>query len=101
MLQRLLMVLLRNILGHAYSSDKEVTKYTQRMLPFVAASIMLDCQQCALSEFQFFCMKQIKNSFINLAAYYLVGIPAAVTFAFVCHLRRHVFTLHIDSLGLG
>ncbi|CAL4969881.1 unnamed protein product [Urochloa decumbens] len=101
MLQGLVVLLLRNILGHAYSSSKEVTKHTARMLPFVAASIMLDCQQCALSHRVYHdisnnnrsigvvrgCGWQKRGAFINLAAYYLVGIPAAVTFAFVCHLR--------------
>ncbi|CAL4969882.1 unnamed protein product [Urochloa decumbens] len=87
MLQGLVVVLLRNILGHAYSNSKEVTKYTPRMLPFVAASIMLDCQQSALSGVVRGCGWQKRGAFINLAAYYLVGIPAAVTFAFVCHLR--------------
>nr|CAB3446414.1 unnamed protein product [Digitaria exilis]CAB3503326.1 unnamed protein product [Digitaria exilis] len=36
-------------LGVAISNDMEVIKYTRRMLPLVAASIMLDCQQTALS----------------------------------------------------
>jgi MATE family multidrug resistance protein len=45
----LVVVLVRSIWGHAYSNDKEVTKYTTRMMPLVAASIMLDCQQSALS----------------------------------------------------
>ncbi|KAF8721674.1 hypothetical protein HU200_022846 [Digitaria exilis] len=74
-------------LGVAISSDKEVIKYTRRMQPFVAASIMLDCQQSALSGVVRGCGWQKGGVFINLAAYYLVGIPAAVTFAFVCHLR--------------
>ncbi|CAL5058715.1 unnamed protein product [Urochloa decumbens] len=87
MLQGLVVVLLRNILGHAYSNSKEVTKYTPRMLPFVAASIMLDCQQSALSGVVRGCGWQKRGAFINLAAYYLIGIPAAATFAFVCHLR--------------
>ncbi|CAL5058714.1 unnamed protein product [Urochloa decumbens] len=87
MLQGLVVLLLRNILGHAYSNSKEVTKHTARMLPLVAASIMLDCQQCALSGVVRGCGRQKRGAFINLAAYYLVGIPAAVTFAFVCHLR--------------
>ncbi|KAG2650330.1 hypothetical protein PVAP13_1NG243100 [Panicum virgatum] len=45
----LVVVLLRNIWGRAYSNDREVTKYTTRMMPLVAASIMLDCQQSSLS----------------------------------------------------
>ncbi|KAF8752710.1 hypothetical protein HU200_011895 [Digitaria exilis] len=96
MFQGLLVLLLRNILGHAYSNDMEVIKYTRRMLPLVAASIMLDCQQTALSGVVRGCGWQKRGAFINLAAYYLVGIPAAVTFAFVCHLRGMVFALHIN-----
>ncbi|CAN6231345.1 unnamed protein product [Urochloa humidicola] len=87
MLQGLVVVLLRNILGHAYSNNKEVIKYTARMLPFIAASIMLDCQQSVLSGVVRGCGWQKRGVFINIGAYYLVGIPAAVTLAFICHLR--------------
>ncbi|XP_025817600.1 protein DETOXIFICATION 16-like [Panicum hallii] len=82
----LVVVLVRSIWGHAYSNDKEVTKYTTRMMPLVAASIMLDCQQSALSGVVRGCGEQKIGASINLAAYYLAGIPAAVIFAFICHL---------------
>ncbi|CAL5058713.1 unnamed protein product [Urochloa decumbens] len=85
--EALVVVLVRNIWGRAYSRDKDVVKYTAKMMPFVAASIMLDCQQAVLQGVIRGCGEQKKGVFINLAAYYLVGMPAAVILAFICHLR--------------
>jgi MATE family multidrug resistance protein len=42
-------VLVRNLWGHAYSNEEEVTRYVARMMPVLAVSIMLDGQQCVLS----------------------------------------------------
>ncbi|KAF8721673.1 hypothetical protein HU200_022845 [Digitaria exilis] len=82
----LVVVLVRDVWGYAYSNDKDVTSYMTRMMPLIAASIMLDCQQSSLSGVLRGCGEQKIGAFINLAAYYLVGIPVAVVFAFIIHL---------------
>ncbi|CAN6244023.1 unnamed protein product [Urochloa humidicola] len=83
----LVMVLARNLLGYAYSNEKEVAMYTARLMPILAVCTLFDCLQCALSGVVRGCGKQKIGALINLAAFYIVGIPAASIFAFICHLR--------------
>jgi MATE family multidrug resistance protein len=45
----LVMVLVRNLWGYAYSSDERVVKYIARMLPLLAVSFLFDCVQGVLS----------------------------------------------------
>ncbi|XP_021314903.1 protein DETOXIFICATION 16 isoform X3 [Sorghum bicolor] len=86
----LVMVLARTLLGYAYTNDKEVVLYTARLMPILAACTLLDCLQCVLSgtitSVVRGCGRQKIGAFINLAAFYIVGIPVAAIFAFVCHL---------------
>ena len=86
MSEGLVMVLVRDLWGYAYSNEEEVARYTARMMPVLAVSVMLDSQQCVLSGVVRGSGRQKTGAFINLAAYYLAGIPAAFAFAFVCHL---------------
>ncbi|KAG0532799.1 hypothetical protein BDA96_04G138300 [Sorghum bicolor] len=86
MSEGLVMVLVRDLWGYAYSNEEEVARYTARMMPVLAVSVMLDSQQCVLSGVVRGSGRQKTGAFINLAAYYLAGIPAALAFAFVCHL---------------
>ncbi|XP_066325694.1 protein DETOXIFICATION 16-like isoform X1 [Miscanthus floridulus] len=83
MSEGLVIVLVRDLWGYAYSNEEEVTRYTARMMPVLAVSVMLDGQQCVLSGVVRGCGRQKTGAFINLAAYYLAGIPAAFVFAFV------------------
>ncbi|KAG2650317.1 hypothetical protein PVAP13_1NG221219 [Panicum virgatum] len=82
----LAMVLVRNLWGYAYSSEEEVVRHTARMMPILAVSIVFDGLQCVLSGVVRGCGRQKAGAFINLAAYYLAGIPSAFVFAFVWHL---------------
>ncbi|KAJ1279032.1 hypothetical protein BS78_04G124100 [Paspalum vaginatum] len=82
----LVMVLARNMLGYAYSNEEEVAFYTGRVMPILAVSTLFDCLQCVLSGVVRGCGRQKIGAFINLAAFYIAGIPAATIFAFVCHL---------------
>jgi multidrug resistance protein, MATE family len=45
----LVMILVRNVWGHAYSSEKEVVEYIFRMMPILAVSFVFDDMQCVLS----------------------------------------------------
>ncbi|KAK4414216.1 protein DETOXIFICATION 16 [Sesamum alatum] len=82
----LIMLLLRDILGYAYSNEIEVAKYVARMMPILAASNFMDGLQCVLSGTVRGCGWQKIGAFINLGSYYLVGIPMAVLLAFVLHI---------------
>lgn len=47
----LLLILIRNIWGYAYSNEIEVVKYVAAMMPILALSNFLDGMQCVLSGF--------------------------------------------------
>uniref|UniRef100_A0A0E0Q2F1 Protein DETOXIFICATION n=1 Tax=Oryza rufipogon TaxID=4529 RepID=A0A0E0Q2F1_ORYRU len=76
-------VLVRDIWGYLYSNEEEVVKYVAAMMPILALSDFMDGIQCTLSGAARGCGWQKVCSVINLCSYYTIGIPSAVTFAFV------------------
>ncbi|KAL6877515.1 hypothetical protein ACP4OV_012730 [Aristida adscensionis] len=83
----LAMLLARNLLGYAYSDDEQVVMYTARVVPVLAVSMVFHGLESVLQDSVVRgCGRQELGAFINLAAYYIAGIPAALFFAFVCHL---------------
>ncbi|CAL4888389.1 unnamed protein product [Urochloa decumbens] len=82
----LVVLLVRNIWGLAYSNNEEVTKYTVRITPTLAVAIFLDGLQGVLSGVIRGCGQQKIGAFISIASYYIVGVPSAFFFAFLCHL---------------
>ncbi|KAL6188051.1 hypothetical protein ACLB2K_039445 [Fragaria x ananassa] len=84
-------VSVRHVWGKLYSNENEVITYVAKMMPLLALSDFLDGFQCVLSGAARGCGWQNLCVYINLGAYYVVGIPTAVLFA---------FTLHIGGMGL-
>lgn len=84
-------ILVRHIWGKLYSNEEEVIRYLAKMLPLLALSDFFDGFQCVLSGAARGCGWQNLCAMINLGAYYIVGIPSAVLFAFL---------LHIGGMGL-
>ncbi|KAK9278060.1 hypothetical protein L1049_027618 [Liquidambar formosana] len=80
------LILIRNIWGYAYSNETEVVTYIATMMPILAASNFLDGLQCVLSGIARGCGWQKIGAFVNLGSYYLVGLPSAVLLAFVFHI---------------
>ncbi|CAN6162777.1 unnamed protein product [Urochloa humidicola] len=76
-------VLVRDIWGYLYSSEKKIVNYVSMMMPILATSDFMDGIQCTLSGAARGCGWQKVCSIINLFAYYVIGLPSAVTFAFV------------------
>uniref|UniRef100_A0A9I9E6N6 Protein DETOXIFICATION n=1 Tax=Cucumis melo TaxID=3656 RepID=A0A9I9E6N6_CUCME len=85
LLLAIILVLIRNVWGYAYSSEPEVVEYLANMLPIVAISSFLDGLQCVLSGIARGCGWQKIGAYVNLGSYYIVGIPSAVLLAFVLH----------------
>ncbi|GKV43328.1 hypothetical protein SLEP1_g50632 [Rubroshorea leprosula] len=81
----LVLILIRNIWGYAYSNEIKVVEYVAVMMPILAASNFLDGLQCVLSGTVRGCGLQKIGAYINLGSYYLVGIPCAIVLAFVLH----------------
>ena len=84
-------VRVRYIWGHAYSSEEEVVSYVARMLLVILVVNFFDGIQCVLSGVARGCGWQKICAFINLGAFYVVGVPAAYIIAFV---------LRVGGMGL-
>ncbi|KAF3332691.1 MATE efflux family protein 8 [Carex littledalei] len=82
-----ILILIRNVWGYAYSNEEEVVKYVAIMLPIVAISNMFDGIQSVLSGVARGCGWQKIGAFVNLGAFYAVGIPSAILLAFVFHIN--------------
>ncbi|KAF9625610.1 hypothetical protein IFM89_024383 [Coptis chinensis] len=76
----------RHILGYAYSNEKEVADYVTAMVPLICISVILDSLQGTLSGIARGTGWQHLGAYVNLGAFYLVGIPIAVLLSFRQHL---------------
>ncbi|XP_027150838.1 protein DETOXIFICATION 14-like isoform X2 [Coffea eugenioides] len=77
----------RSILGYAFSDEKEVIDYVKRMTYLLCISIIMDGTQAVLSGVARGSGWQHLGAYVNLGAYYLVGIPVALILGFALHLR--------------
>ncbi|KDP33026.1 hypothetical protein JCGZ_13057 [Jatropha curcas] len=77
----------RHILGYAYSNDKQVVSYISIMAPLISLSVIMDSLQAVLSGVARGCGWQHIGAYINLGAFYLVGLPVGAVLGFVAHLR--------------
>ena len=82
------MISLRKFWGYMYSNEEEVVTYIARMIPVLAISFFIDGIHTSLSGVLYGCGEQKIGARVNLAAFYLAGIPLAVLLAFVLHLNR-------------
>ncbi|KAK3038730.1 hypothetical protein RJ639_028337 [Escallonia herrerae] len=82
-----IMILGRKLWGYCYSREEQVVQYVAQMLILIAGSHILDGIQSVLSGAVRGCGQQKIGAILNLGAYYLIGIPSAVVFAFVYHIE--------------
>ncbi|KHN13925.1 MATE efflux family protein 8 [Glycine soja] len=75
----------RHILGYAYSNDKEVVDYVSDIVPILCGSFTADSLIGALSGIARGGGFQQIGAYVNLGAYYLVGVPLAFLLGFVLH----------------
>ncbi|KAF7098424.1 hypothetical protein CFC21_100167 [Triticum aestivum] len=81
------MILLRKSWGYMYSNEEEVVTYIARMIPVLGVSFFIDGIHTSLSGVLYGCGEQKIGARVNLAAFYLAGIPLAVLLAFILHLN--------------
>ncbi|XP_051197610.1 protein DETOXIFICATION 16 [Lolium perenne] len=81
------MILLRKVWGYMYSNEEEVVTYMARMIPVQAVSFFIDGLHNSLTGVLTGCGEQKIGARVNLAAFYLAGIPLSVVLAFVLHLN--------------
>ncbi|KAM7275508.1 hypothetical protein ACFE04_017374 [Oxalis oulophora] len=72
----------RNVFGYIYSNEKEIVEKVATMAPFVCLCVALECYQAVLSGIARGSGWQDIGAYVNLASYYLCGIPLAVVLAF-------------------
>ncbi|KAK9750355.1 hypothetical protein RND81_02G190500 [Saponaria officinalis] len=77
----------RKVFGYCFSNEKEVVDYVTTMAPLVCASVILDSLQGVLSGVARGCGWQHIGAFVNLAAFYLFGIPVAAILGFWLNMR--------------
>ncbi|KAG8376130.1 hypothetical protein BUALT_Bualt09G0031300 [Buddleja alternifolia] len=77
----------RSILGYSFSNEKDVVDYVNVMTPFLCVSIIMDSLQAVLSGVARGSGWQHIGAYVNLGAYYVVGIPVALLLGFVLHLK--------------
>ncbi|XP_065850365.1 protein DETOXIFICATION 16-like isoform X2 [Euphorbia lathyris] len=76
----------RRLWGYSYSNEERLVNYVAQILVLIAVVHVFDGIQSVLSGTARGCGWQKIGAFINLGAYYLIGIPCSVILAFVYHL---------------
>ncbi|GMN52146.1 hypothetical protein TIFTF001_021285 [Ficus carica] len=79
------MILGRRVWGYCYSREEKVVKYVGDMLLLISVSHFFDGIQSVLSGTIRGSGRQKVGAFVNLAAYYIMGIPTAILLAFFYH----------------
>ncbi|KAK9676286.1 hypothetical protein RND81_11G066700 [Saponaria officinalis] len=77
----------RKIFGYCFSNEKEVIDYVTTMAPLVCVNVIMDSLQGVLSGVARGCGWQHIGAFVNLTAFYLVGIPTAAALGFWVQMR--------------
>ncbi|XP_049357387.1 protein DETOXIFICATION 2-like [Solanum verrucosum] len=79
--------LCRRVLGKAYSNDEQVVDYVAAIAPFLCLSFITDSLQAVISGIARGSGWQIIGAYVNLGAFYLVGIPVASLLCFLVNLK--------------
>ncbi|XP_010554171.1 PREDICTED: protein DETOXIFICATION 12-like [Tarenaya hassleriana] len=90
----------RHIFGYVFSNEKATVDYVATLAPLVSISLILDGLQGVLSGIARGCGWQHIGAYINLGAFYLLGIPLAAVLAFWLHLKGVGLWVGIQSGAL-
>ncbi|XP_017626848.1 protein DETOXIFICATION 8-like [Gossypium arboreum] len=77
----------RYAFGYLYSNEQEVVDYVGEMIPLISLSVIVDSLLAVISGVARGTGWQHIGAYVNLGAYYLVGIPVAALLCFSLHLR--------------
>nr|KAJ0224950.1 hypothetical protein LSAT_V11C100011560 [Lactuca sativa] len=78
-----ILVVVRDLWGYLFTYEVEVVSYLSFIMPILALSNFCDGIQGVLSGIVRGCGWQKIGAFVNLGAYYLVGLPFAILWTFV------------------
>lgn len=79
-----IVLLLRHVISYAFTSGTVVSDAVSELSPFLAASIVLGGVQPVLSGVAVGCGWQAFVAYVNLACYYIIGIPLGCVLGFAC-----------------
>uniref|UniRef100_A0A803MRP3 Uncharacterized protein n=1 Tax=Chenopodium quinoa TaxID=63459 RepID=A0A803MRP3_CHEQI len=82
----LLLMMLRDVWGYAYTQDLEVVKYLATMMPLIVIANFLTGVTCILYGIARGCGWQKIGAYINLTSFYLIGLPISILLAFLMHI---------------
>ncbi|XP_071715812.1 protein DETOXIFICATION 14-like [Rutidosis leptorrhynchoides] len=77
----------RHVFGYIFTNEKEVVDYVTKIAPLLCINIIMDSLQGTLSGVARGVGWQHLGAYVNLAAFYLVGIPVAALLGFCTSLR--------------
>ncbi|CAA7030274.1 unnamed protein product [Microthlaspi erraticum] len=83
-----------HVWGYAYSNEPEVISYAAEITPFLCMSMVMDSMSGALNGVVRGSGKQNIGAYVNIAAFYIVGIPTGLLFCFV-------FDFKVKGLWIG
>ncbi|CAB4286091.1 unnamed protein product [Prunus armeniaca] len=83
----LLFLLLRGRLAYIFTTNDEVAKKVADLSPLLAFSILLNSVQPVLSGVAIGAGWQNIVAYVNIACYYLIGIPIGAVLGFLLHLQ--------------
>ncbi|XP_031110302.1 protein DETOXIFICATION 3-like [Ipomoea triloba] len=87
--------LCRHFVGRAYSSEKQVVDYIAAMGLLLCISIVTDTFQAVISGIARGSGWQHIGAYVNLGAFYLIGIPVSLVLGFILHQRAKGFWIGI------
>ncbi|XP_011038711.1 PREDICTED: MATE efflux family protein 5-like isoform X2 [Populus euphratica] len=90
----------RDIFGYSFSNEKEVVDYVSNMTPLVCLSVILDGLQVVLSGVARGCGWQHIGAYVNLAAFYLCGVPVAAILGLWLQLKARGLWIGIQVGGI-
>ncbi|KAK4485564.1 hypothetical protein RD792_008207 [Penstemon davidsonii] len=79
-------ILGRNVWGYCFSSEENVVSYVSEMMLLIAVTNLVDGLLSVLNGIARGCGWQKIGAIVNLASFYIIGIPLGVFLAFVLHL---------------
>ncbi|EYU41309.1 hypothetical protein ABFS82_12G028200 [Erythranthe guttata] len=91
----ILLFCFRHITGRAFSNEKQVVKYIALMTPLICVSTITDSLQAVISGIARGSGWQHIGAYVNLGAFYLVGIPIALVLGFIEELKAKGFWIGI------
>ncbi|WZZ06294.1 hypothetical protein YC2023_092215 [Brassica napus] len=72
-----------NVWGYAYSNVPEVIHYAAEITPVLCISIVMDSLSASLTGVVRGSGKQKIGAYVNIAAFYIIGVPVGLLFCFI------------------